>query len=350
MKQLSQFIASFCCSIVLGTQLTQAQFQGDRNVQYAGVNIAGAEFTSNKLPGKYGYDYIYPESATIDYFASKGMNIIRIPTQWERLQHQIEGELDTNEMQRLDTAVSYAESKGLHVIIDVHNYAIYYGSVIGTANLSTTALGDLWRRIAFRYKDRDSVVFGLMNEPNGLRTETWLEAANYAIAEIRRTGAKNLILIPGNGWSSARTWVTGHYGTPNSRVMLEVSDSANNFAYEVHQYFNSDFTGAAGDCQSVDIGITSLSPFTQWARGNRKRGFLGEFGAGSNATCLDLLDHVLRFMAENNDVWMGWTYWAAGSMWAKDYFTGIQPLRGIDRPQMTVLEKYLNRGKAPRNG
>ena len=160
-------------------------------------------------------DYIYPDPNTIAYFAAKGMNIIRVPVLWERLQHQLGGDLDSAEMGRLDAVINYAASKGMRVILDVHNYAAYRGSMIGTKNVPTSALGDLWRRIAERYKNNESVVFGLMNEPNNLPTETWLEAANIAIAEIRRTGAKNLILVPGNGWSSARSWVEGDYGTPN---------------------------------------------------------------------------------------------------------------------------------------
>ena len=183
------------------------------------------------------------------------MNIIRVPVLWERIQHQLGNELDRGEMARLDVVIDEAASKRLRVILDVHNYATYGGSVIGTADVPTSALGDLWRRIAERYKDRQTVVFGLMNEPNNLRTETWLEAANSAIAEIRAAGAQNLILVPGNGWSSARSWINANYGTPNGEVMLNVKDPANNFAYEVHQYFNADFTGTSADCQSSDIGI-----------------------------------------------------------------------------------------------
>ena len=114
-----------------------------------------------------------------------------------------------------------------------------------------------------------------MNEPNNLPTETWLEAANIAIAEIRRTGAKNLILVPGVGWSSARSWGEGDYGTPNAEAMLKVEDPADNFAYEVHQYFNADWTGTSADCQSVDVGISTLTPVTEWAKQHGKRAFLG---------------------------------------------------------------------------
>ena len=312
----------------------------ENSVQYTGVNIAGGDFAVETMPGTYGLDYAYPDTDTIAYFAAKGMNIIRVPVRWERIQHQLNGDLDDQEMGRLDAVVAFAGSKGMRVILDVHNYATYNGAVIGTRGLPTAALGQLWRRIAERYKDNDTVIFGLMNEPNDLRTETWLQAANSAIAEIRRTGAKNFILVPGNGWSSARSWVDGNYGAPNGEVMLKVEDPANNFAYEVHQYFNSDFTGTSADCQSADIGISTLTPVTEWAQQHHQRLFLGELGVGAGRTCLDALDRVMHFMNENNDVWLGWTYWAGGALWPNDYFTSIQPLDGKDRPQMAVLEKY----------
>jgi endoglucanase len=324
--------------------VAQAQFQvgTKKTVSLTGINIAGADFGDGHLPGIFGQDYFYPKLSSIDYFATKGMNVIRLPVLWERLQHQLGENLDEKEMQRIDTVVNHATAKGIKIIIDVHNYAKYYGTVIGSEKLPPTALGELWRQIAARYKNYEMVVFGLMNEPVGLQTEIWLEAANDAIAKIRQTGADNLILVPGNGWSSARDWTSGKYGTRNSQVMLNVVDPSENFAFEVHQYFDHNFTGTHADCQSVEIGVRSLTPFTEWAREHHKRGFLGEFGAGANPICLDALDRVLKFMAVNNDVWLGWTYWAAGSMWDKDYYTNIEPLDGKDRPQMGILEKYVN--------
>jgi endoglucanase len=339
------------CAIFVFISTMQVTSATETSVSYRGVNIAGGEFAPSKLPGKYDRDYTYPDSRSMAYFAAKGMNIIRVPVLWERLQHQLGSELDRREMARLDAVIDQATSKRLRVILDVHNYATYRGSVIGSADVSTNALGNLWRQIAERYKDEKAVIFGLMNEPNNLRTETWLEAANIAIAEIRATGAKNLILVPGNGWTSARSWDAADYGTPNAEVMLNVRDPANNFAYEVHQYFNADWTGTSADCQSKprsDVGFRTLTPFTQWARKHRQRGFLGEIGVGAGSTCLDALDRVLSFMHENSDVWIGWTYWAGGIWWPKDYFTSIQPLDGRDRPQMAILEKYANPDPATR--
>ena len=128
------------------------------SVQLAGVNVAGAEFTSEKIPGEYGRDYTYPEPSTIKYYSEKSMNVIRLPVLWERLQRRREEKLSESEMRRLDTVVTYTTSKKMKIIIDVHNYATYHGSVIGTRELPRTALGNLWRQIAMRYKDNDSVI------------------------------------------------------------------------------------------------------------------------------------------------------------------------------------------------
>jgi endoglucanase len=270
------------------------------------------------------------------------MNVLRLPFRWERIQHALRGELDAPELKLIDETVDHAVARGMTVVLDVHNYAAYLDQPIGTSNVPVDALADLWGRLAAHYKTNDKVVFGLMNEPKALATETWLAAANAAIAEIRRQGAKNLILVPGNGWTGAHSWFSNSYGTPNSEVMLKVADPANNFVYEVHQYLDSDYSGTHPQCQSEHIGVETLIAFTQWLRQNRRRGFLGEFGGGVDATCLAALDAMLGFMSQNKDVWLGWTYWAGGP-WSKDYFTSVQPDNGADRPQMAVLLKYIVR-------
>ncbi|HKQ38843.1 MAG TPA: hypothetical protein VJ063_12250 [Verrucomicrobiae bacterium] len=39
-------------------------------VWLTGVNLAGAEFGENTLPGTYNQNYIYPTSSEVDYFLS----------------------------------------------------------------------------------------------------------------------------------------------------------------------------------------------------------------------------------------------------------------------------------------
>lgn len=307
---------------------------------YAGVNLAGADFGESTLPGTYDQDYTYPTTAEVDYFISKGMTIFRLPFRWERLQQAQLAEFDVSEQQRIDAIVNYAISKGAYVLIDPHNYARYYGKIIGESTVPITAYADFWSRLASHYRNNNRVIFGLMNEPNTMPTELWVKDANAAIQTIRATGATNLILIPGNGWGGAAGWGEDWYGTPNAIALLNIKDPGNNYAFEAHQYMDSDGSGRHDTCVNSTIGSSRVTFFTQWLRQNQKRGFLGEFGGSSNNTCLSALDDLLTYLEKNKDVYLGWTYWAAGPWWG-DYMFSIEPAPGKKIPQMDVLSRHL---------
>jgi endoglucanase len=171
-------------------------------------------------------------------------------------------------------------------------------------------------------------------------TEQWASAANAAITAIRGASANNLILVPGNAWTGAHSWSQSWYGTPNATAMLAITDPGNNYAFEVHQYLDSDSSGTSEACVSGTIGSQRLQGFTNWLKQHGKRGFLGEFGAGTSATCQSALDDMLAHLDANPDVWLGWTYWAAGPWWG-NYFMSLEPRSGADAPQMAPLVRHL---------
>jgi endoglucanase len=49
---------------------------------------------------------------------------------------------------------------------------------------------------------------------------------------------------------------------------------------------------------------------------------------------------MLQYMQTNNNVWIGWTWWAAGPWW-DEYMYTLEPKAGADRPQMSWLTPYL---------
>lgn len=307
----------------------------------AGVNLAGAEFGEGSLPGTYGVEYTYPTDAEIDYFVASGMTVFRIPFRWERLQRSLMGDLDATELGRLDAVVAHATGAGAAVILDPHNYARYDGDVVGSSALSNDAFADFWARLAVVYADRPDVIFGLVNEPHTMPTEQWLAAANAAIAAIRDAGADNLILVPGNAWTGAHSWFDSWYGTPNADVMTGVVDPMDHFAYEVHQYLDDTSAGTDPACVSDTIGVERVSGFTDWLRTRGAHAMLGELGGGPNATCDAAVDGLLDHLEANDDVWLGWSWWAAGPWWG-DYFLSIEPRSdGTDAPQMGVLSMHL---------
>ena len=309
-----------------------------------GINLAGAEF--GKLTDKYDKGYMYPSKTTIGYFAEKGFNIVRLPFLWERLQPQLYKGLDQAELKRLRDTVKSIRAKGMAVILDPHNYARFRGDLIGSEAVPQSAFADFWRRLATAFDGTDGVAFGLMNEPYEISAEDWLSAANSAIGAIRQTGAGNLILVPGTAWTGAHSWTAGDYGTPNGSVMLGVSDPKDNYAFELHQYLDVDFSGKNAECTRAADAVKAIGEVADWLRYNHQRGFLGEFAVPTDQTCQPALLDMVKAVEENADVWLGWSYWAGGDWWPEDEPLNIQPVekagKPVDRPQMQTLSRIFS--------
>lgn len=307
-------------------------------MKYQGVNISGAEWASRKIPGRFDYDYIFPIPSEIDYFANKGMNIIRVPFLWERLQPIANGPFDATYLGRYDAVVAKATSRNLAVIVDPHNFGKYNGLLVGVpGGQPNSVFADLWTKLATRYKDNPKVIFGVMTEPVGkkLTATTWLASAQAAINAIRATGATNLILVPGAYWGSANEFVQ-----LNASQMIKISDPMNNFAYDVHQYLDYDGSGTHRDCLPPADAVATLTGFTNWLRTNNRKAMLTEFGVVANEGALASLAAMIQYMHSNSTQWMGYTYWSAGPWWA-DYMFGVEPRKGKDRPQLTTLVNNL---------
>lgn len=326
-------------------------------VRYTGVNLSGAEFGATVLPGTYNVNYTYPNQTEVDYFRSKGLNIFRLCFRWERLQQTTNANFNSTELGRLHSFLSTTTAKGIYVILDPHNFERYYPDtsnfqsssqgLVGSA-VPDSAFVDFWSRLASFYRTNDHVIYNLMNEPNSMPTEQLVTSENAAIAGIRAAGATNLILVPGNAWTGAWTWQNNYYGTPNAQAMLNIVDSGNNFAFDVHQYLDSDGSGSHTNIVSATIGLERLINFTAWLKVNNRKGFLGEFavpnaiiGPGPSQIGDEALTNMLSHIQNNSDVWLGWTWWAAGPWWGNYMFTLEKTAGGADQPAMAVLKSFI---------
>ncbi|MCE4556645.1 glycoside hydrolase family 5 protein [Pelomonas cellulosilytica] len=312
---------------------------------WRGISLSSAEWGEKlPFPGIYGKDFVYPSVDSTAYYQAEGMNVMRIAFRWERLQPTLMGEFDAAELARLRAFVDGTSARGLHVLLDPHNYAAYQDQHIGKPEVPIAAFSDFWRRLALQFKDNPKVQFGLVNEPRNMPTEVWAEAAQAAVDAIRATGATNLITLPGNGYTGAWSWFeTGWYGTPNAEVMGRVRDPLDHMVFEVHQYLDKDGSGTNAECVSATIGVERLRRFTAWLKANKRRAILGEVGGGANPVCEQAVRGALKHLEDNADVWDGWLWWAGGPTWG-DYFLSLEPgADGKDKPQMRWLAPFLKR-------
>jgi endoglucanase len=304
-----------------------------------GVNLAGAEFNSKKLPGVMYQDYTYPSASEIDYYADKGVNAIRLPVRWERVQRELYGELNDGEMNAISKTLAASQEQGICLILDIHNYGSYKGETVGSSAVPVDAFHDLWLRIAAKLDDPGYLSLGLMNEPFKLDIAAWGQIAQSTVAALREAGAKQLILVSGGRWSGVHEWHKIKSGSSNAETFANLKDPLERTLLEVHQYADEWYSGTKQECHEPSHFNGMFESITQWAQENGQQLFLGEFGVPASDTCLASLDRMLSLM-DDNTVWRGWAYWAGGAWWG-DYFMSIAPVKGNDSAQMEVVEPYL---------
>jgi endoglucanase len=306
-----------------------------------GANAAGAEF-SDVLPGVFGKNYTYPSTKTLTYLRSKGMNVVRLPFRWERLQKKQFAAFDQAELKRLQDTVATATGLGMTVVLDPSNFAKYYGDLIGSKAVPVEAFADFWRKLGKLYAGREDVIYLIMNEPAYIDAKDWLPSANAAIAAIRETGADNFLLVPGTIWTAAVHWYADQPGGSNAEVMRGVVDPINHYGFDIHQYLDDDYSGTKAACNRVGEAMAALRKVTDWMEETGNRAFLGEFGGHARPDCYSGLAQVTGFLNSRPDIWAGWTIWAAGDWWG-DYPLSIQPNDTGDRPQLVAIERQIPR-------
>ena len=207
---------------VAGCQAMAATTCQETRPPIAGVNIAGGEF-GNSRPGRLAFDYAYPTSAEIEYFADAGFRLLRVPFLADRittLREDGSNSLRESDIGEIDRVVEAAKRRGLYVVLDLHEFGILNG-IVGKDKIATASFVALWKAVAEHYVHSSNVVFGLMNEPHEQTPEEWLVGANAGIEAIRSAGAEQLILVPGTAWTGAHSWI----GSRNAEVMTHVFDS-----------------------------------------------------------------------------------------------------------------------------
>lgn len=360
-------LVAACAPIFGGASAPKAKLSA--MPQLRGVNFPGAEMLwgeGNTASPVSGTDYLFVSHQDIDYVSGKKANFARLLFSWEALQPTPNAPFPTTGnsgayVSAFVDRVNYATSKGMYVMIEPHGasteaFAKYKGNFIGSSAVPNSQFADLWSRLATQFKDNPKVVFGLMNEPNGMSTVQWFNGAQAAVLAIRATGATNLIMVEGNGWSGAESWTSDWYDTAtpkvsNATAWKTINDPIGNTALEVHSYFDANAGGGANDIVSPTIGVERLKVTVDWARAHGVKVHLSEFGANVNAANAQVaVTNLLKYIDANQDVVIGWAWWAYGPpAWWSGYTFTLDPKSNytVDDPKMAWLTPYFVGSVAP---
>jgi len=296
-------------------------------VQYRGVNIAGFDFGCG-IDGTCNVTAAYPPLASLggpdgigqmQHFSKDlGMNIFRLPVGWQYLvNNKLGGSLDGNNVGKYDQLVQGCLATGAHCIIDVHNYARWNGQIIGQGGPSNAQFVNLWTQLAQKYGSNNKMVFGVMNEPHDVPDiNKWADTVQAVVTAIRAHAKTNMILLPGNDWTSAAAMPTK--SGPALLKVVNPDNTTNGLIFDVHKYLDSDNSGTHTDCVTDNID-SAFSPLATWLRSNKRQAINSETGGGNTASCEKYLCAQLQYQDQNSDVFLGWTGWSAGAFSPQTY-------------------------------
>lgn len=345
-----------------------------------GINIMDLGIAKEVVPGVYGTNYTKPSLHALRSLKDRGMQVVRIPFKWERIQYVWGGPLESAYLGYLMQVLRDANSVGLKVIVDMHNYARYRRNgveiLFSDANGPTQAqYADVWKKIVNAIRaDANAYnavwAYDIMNEPHNLKAakgyatpqKLWEGYAQAAVSGIRATGEKKLIHVEGYSFSSAADWAKNH-------AAPFVKDPLNNIMYHAHMYMDWNTAGvyntkshaeetalakSQGHASVGARGIARLKVFANWCAQFKQQCFLGEFGwptagvvGASEARLWNREGEEL--MTYMDQIGMGGTMWATGSWLSNSgnvMVTYVLPKAGqtiTPLSQAEVLERHLGK-------
>lgn len=329
------------------------------SIPRVGINIAGAEFGEDELPGTVGEDYMYPPLSWFEVYRGYGFRRARLPFRWERLQRNSGGvllpTLHAADVALLRASMDAAAQCGMKVILDCHNYGRYslggVETIIGDdPELQPEHLRDFWIMMADEFGGHSALLgYDIMNEPHDMLVGTpWHEIAQVVIDGIREVDNRAWIYLEGTAYSGSWSWVS----SGNAVNMLTVTDPANRLKFSAHAYFDRDFSGTHFDydTEAAEVGpefgpewaVENQQPFLDWLETNNLRGHIGECAVpGDDDRWLELFAAVLaEYQARNVEV----DAWGGGGWWPEEYAFRLDPIDDEQRPQIPIL---LGQGFTP---
>ncbi|CAH7677392.1 family 5 glycoside hydrolase [Phakopsora pachyrhizi] len=213
------------------------------------MNLAGLDFGAVNDGSYIIGNAVTPPVNQIPHFTKQGANVIRVNFAWPYIQSKLNGELNKTSLDNLRGIVDAVLENGAYAILDLHSYARFDRKIVGESDIKAEALVDVWRRLAKSFPQKD-VLYGITNEPHDLKMETWADTMKTIVTELRKDGVTNIILIPGNEFTSLQAFPKWY---PFLKDITNPDGSTDNLIFEAHRYLDVDNSGTHTECTASNV-------------------------------------------------------------------------------------------------
>ncbi len=214
-------------------------------------------------------------------------------------------------LKTLDWAVKDALENHLMVILDLHNFTDVAKDPLGYKPRFLA----FWKQISAHFQDSpDSVLFEILNEPNGKLTPAlWNEFMHEALAIIRATNPTRTVVIGPPFWNGI-----------DHLKDLSLPQDDHNIIVTVHYYVPMTFThqgapwvkeaahlsgvtwGSAEDRKRVEDDFARVQ---DWSAQHHRPILLGEFGSYDKAPMESRARYTAFVARTAESLGWAWTYW-----------------------------------------
>jgi hypothetical protein len=191
--------------------------------QVLGLNVAGGAYNTcatrevcetfdAEARGRDGQEWWFDTTDSLDLYAERGHELLRVEVRWERLQPDLDEPLDEDVVAELERLLDDAAANDQRVVLSLHNYGAYYEAGTGQrrtlgVDLDEGQLTSIWSALSERLGEHEAVhAYGLMNEPLGMGVEAWERMSAATVADLRDAGDETLVLVGGYDLSNVHSW------------------------------------------------------------------------------------------------------------------------------------------------
>ncbi len=245
-----------------------------------------------------------------------GFHSVRIPIRWEPSDRSLSTApytISETFFKRIDNVIQSALDNNLMVIVNMH----HHDELLANPDANLERFKSMWKQIATRYTScTDSLVFEILNEPNGnLTSAKWNTFLRAGINEIRDVSPNRTILIGTPNWGgigglSELTWptdiqnliLTVHYYNPFQFTHQGAEWTGN----ESQAWLGSTWDNTEAERNTIE---NELKLITSYSRNYQIPVNIGEFGAYNKADIASR-ERWTTFCARTfENKGFSWNYW-----------------------------------------
>jgi endoglucanase len=204
-------------------------------------------------------------------FKDAGFKHVRIPVTWDnRTATSAPYQVDTVEMDRVETVVDWALAQDLYVVLNMHHEGWIENNF---SQHNRNRFDSIWLQIVERFKHKSpKLIFEVLNEPNGLTAKNVDEINVRVLDIIRRVNPTRLVVYSGEGYTPLDSLLAAAIPDEDDEYLI------GNF----HNYDPWPFAGMCTRSWGTDADIAALGAIYQraadWSTENDIPVTVNEFG------------------------------------------------------------------------